>query len=101
MGYVEEEEFEYMFKWVDESTVRVSHFLVKGGFNQGSGTKGMHEILAHFETQGATKIVINMGGGERTENWLRDKFNFTILSVGSYDEHENPPVTAVKDLSPD
>lgn len=97
--FVEQDEYEYMYTWKSERRVHIGHFLVKGGFNQGTGTRAMNKVLTRFEEEGADVISINMGGGDRTADWLTEKFGFTVLSVGSPENHDNPPVHAEKRLS--
>lgn len=97
--FVDTDEYEYTYKWKSEQHVHIGHFLVKGGFNQGTGTRAMSDVLTRFEEEGAETVSINMGGGDRTADWLTERFGFTVLSVGSPETHDNPPVHAKKDLS--
>lgn len=92
MAFEERNGCEYKYNWLDDTTIHIGHFLVQGGFGQGTGTAVMTQLLNEFADDGATRAVVNIGGGHRTEQFLQ-KLGFTVRSI-----NEDGHVHAVKHL---
>ena len=71
MPFEERDGCEYKYNWLDEETVHIGHFLVTGAFGDGTGSKTLQYLVDRFADKGATRIIINMGGGQGTEEFLR------------------------------
>ena len=71
MPFEERDGCEYKYNWLDEETVHIGHFLVTGDFGEGTGSETLQYLVDRFADEGATQIIINMGGGEESEEFLR------------------------------
>jgi len=72
MPFESQDGCEYMFNWTSEDVVHIGHFLVQGGFGQGTGSTVLARLFDRFREEGATRIEITMGGGVESEEFLRE-----------------------------